>query len=65
MCNRVGAEGEMEFSGESIVADYNGDTVALAGDSEELLLAEIDLPAASDTRRCKPYTNLRRTKLYE
>lgn len=65
MCNRVGREGEMEFSGESIVADYNGDTVALAGNSEELLFAEVDLPAATKTRLRRPYTNLRRTKLYE
>ncbi len=31
MCNRIGQEGQMEFSGESIVTDYNGDTLRLAG----------------------------------
>ena len=64
MCNRVGLEGSMDFSGESIVADYNGNTVALAGDGETLLFAEVDLPAASATREHKPYTSLRRPELY-
>ncbi len=65
MCNRVGEEDAMTFSGESVVADYNGDTAALAGAGEELLIAEVDLTAASETRRKKPYTNLRRKELYE
>ena len=65
MCNRVGVEDKMTFSGESIVADYNGDTLALAGGSEELLIAELDLSAATKTRREKPYTSLRRKELYE
>ena len=64
MCNRVGLEGSMDFSGESIVADYNGNTIALAGDGETLLFAEVDLPAASATRERKPYTSLRRPELY-
>ena len=65
MCNRVGREDDMDFSGESIVSDYNGDCVALAGDREELVFAEVDLPGATRTRRRKPYTSLRRTRLYE
>lgn len=65
MCNRVGVEDQMAFSGESIVANHNGDTLALAGASEELLLAELDLAAASALRARRPYTNLRRTELYE
>ena len=65
MCNRVGLEGQMDFCGESIVADYNGDTVALAGDGETLLFAEVDLPAAAAARQRKPYTSLRRPELYE
>ena len=64
MCNRVGLEGSMDFSGESIVADCNGNTIALAGDGETLLFAEVDLPAASATRERKPYTSLRRPELY-
>ena len=65
MCNRVGAEGEMVFSGESMVADYEGSLTALADDSEQLLFAEADLNAAAETRARKPYTALRRPALYE
>ena len=65
MCNRVGAEGEMDFSGESLVADCHGNLTALAGDSAQLLFAEVDLNAAAETRRRKPYTALRRPELYE
>ena len=65
MCNRVGKEGEMEFSGESVVSDYNGDVAAVAGRKEELLFAEVDLQNALSVRQRKPYTSLRRTDLYE
>ena len=65
MCNRVGVEGEMEFSGESIVAGFDGDTIALACDQEELLIAEVDLRGATGKREQRPYTALRRTDLYE
>ena len=65
MCNRVGIEDEMNFNGQSIVADYAGETVALAGAGEELLMAEVDLEAAAEMRKNKPYTSLRRRKLYE
>ena len=64
MCNRTGLEGGMDFSGESIVTDYNGDTLALADDREQLLFAEVDLPAARQAREKKPYTSLRRPELY-
>ena len=64
MCNRVGVEDGMVFSGESIVSDYEGRTLALASSGEELLLAEVDLSAASAARKRKPYTSLRRPDLY-
>ena len=64
MCNRVGQEDEMEFSGESVVSDYNGNRAAFAGKKEELLIAEIDLPEATRVREQKPFTSLRRTDLY-
>lgn len=64
MCNRVGLEDEMDFCGESIVSDYNGNTIALADDSEMLLFAEVDMPGAMAMRSKKSYTNLRRTELY-
>ena len=64
MCNRVGHEGHMEFSGESIVTKYNGDTLKLAGREEGLILADIDMPGATKKRQEKPYTSLRRPELY-
>ncbi|KAG4091268.1 carbon-nitrogen hydrolase [Neocallimastix lanati (nom. inval.)] len=65
MCNRVGVEGEMEFSGESIVTDYNGQCIALAGDKEELVIADLNLNKATSVRELKPYTSLRIKKFYE
>lgn len=65
MCNRVGIEYKMEFSGESVVVDHNGNTVLLADDSEGLYLTEISLSETSQVRSDKPYTSLRRKELYE
>jgi predicted amidohydrolase len=64
MCNRVGTEGQMEFAGESLLTDANGSIIVKADDTEQLLLAEIDLQEASQIRSQKPYTTLRRTELY-
>ena len=65
MCNRVGIEDEMEFSGESIVTDFNGNICVVADGKEQLLITEIDLGAATETRKIKPYIWLRRSNLYE
>ena len=65
MCNRVGREGDMDFSGESLVAGFDGETIALAGNKEELILAEVNLSGAARKRNQRPYTSLRRTDLYE
>ena len=64
MCNRVGREDGMEFSGESIVAGPGGETLALAGSWEELLLCEIEPEQARLLREKKPYTGLRRPEFY-
>ena len=55
----------MEFSGESIVVGFDGETIALAGNQEELILAEVNLGGAAIRRNQRPYTSLRRTDLYE
>ena len=60
----IGKEGDMEFSGESIVSDYLGKTVAIAGRDEELLITEVNLSDATITRKKKPYTSLRKPELY-
>ena len=55
----------MTFSGESVVSDFDGKILTLAGPDEELLFSEIDLAAAAKRRQEKPYTALRRKELYE
>lgn len=64
MCNRVGIEDKMIFSGESVVCDSTGSVLSVAGSDETLLIAEVDLPGASENRKKKPYTCLRRPELY-
>lgn len=64
MCNRVGTEGEMDFSGESIVVGANGEVIAKASDKEEILYADIDMKRSAEIRNSRPYTQLRRTEFY-
>jgi predicted amidohydrolase len=65
MCNRVGAEGDMVFAGESLLTDANGNILVKAADTESLILAEINLQAVEKVRSEKPYTALRRTEMYK
>lgn len=65
MCNRCGTEGQMEFSGESLVTDFDGNLTAIAGDQEELLMAEADLAGAAARREQRPYLSLRRPEHYQ
>lgn len=65
MCNRVGIEGSMAFSGESIVSGYNGNILALADDTEQLIVTDIDMSGAAKAREENPYTSLRRPDFYE
>lgn len=55
----------MVFSGRSLVTDANGDTIAQAGNGEELLYAEVDMGASARIRAARPYTSLRRPSLYQ
>jgi predicted amidohydrolase len=64
MCNRVGLEGEMDFAGESIVVDPNGDVVMKANDQEQIIYADIDLALIAKTRNSRPYLKLRRPEKY-
>ncbi len=64
MCNRTGAEGQMVFSGRSLVTDANGETIAQAGSGETLLYADVDMSASARIRGQRPYTQLRRPELY-
>ncbi len=64
MCNRVGNEGAMHFSGESIVVDANGNVMTKASDEETVVYAELNLEETLKTRNSKNYTNLRRPEFY-
>ncbi len=59
MCNRVGREHEMEFCGESLVADPDGEIVAQADNREQILYADMDLSSASSLRVERQYLKLR------
>lgn len=64
MCNRVGTEDKMEFAGESLVVDADGNTRLKAGGSEQLIYADIDLSQSLAIRSQKSYMNLRRIEWY-
>jgi predicted amidohydrolase len=65
MCNRVGTEGDVTFSGESLWTDANGDIIKKLGAEETLGIAEIDISSVREIRGKRPYTSLRRKELYE
>lgn len=64
MCNRIGQESEMNFSGESIVVNQNGEAIKKVGDQEEIIYVDINLSNSKKIRESSPYTQLRRTKFY-
>ena len=43
MCNRIGVEGEMDFAGESMAVDANGEILARADDTEQIVYVDINL----------------------
>ncbi len=49
-CNRVGAEGGFRFIGKSGIYGLGGQTLARAGDGEEVIQADIDLNLARNKR---------------
>jgi predicted amidohydrolase len=64
MCNRVGREDAMDFSGESLVAGPNGERLVKADDREQIVWCELDPRQSGIVRKSKPYTSLRRPTLY-
>ncbi len=64
MCNRVGLEGNMDFSGESMVSGADGSLIAIADDQPQILYAQVDLAESRKLRSRKPYTQLRRPEWY-
>jgi len=64
MCNRTEREGEMQFSGESLVIQPDGGCLIKADDTEQILYADLDLQTAPEIRHRKPYTSLRNPEFY-
>ncbi|MCC6164859.1 MAG: carbon-nitrogen hydrolase [Acidobacteria bacterium] len=63
--NRVGREGELQFWGQSFVADPFGRILAKASaDKEEILLVECDLSLIEQTRQNWPFLRDRRIDAY-
>ena len=64
MCNRVEVEGEMDFAGESMAVDANGEILARADDTEQIVYVDINLEKSGKVREKRPYTRLRRKEFY-
>ena len=54
MCNRVGVEGEMDFAGESMAVDANG----------QIVYVDFNLEKSGKVREKRPYAQLRRKEFY-
>lgn len=64
MCNRTGLEGDMDFAGESILVDCEGNVLQKANHDEQLLTCEIDLSKVYESRKRRPYIDLLRPDQY-
>ncbi len=62
--DRCGTEGDLDYVGLSTIAGPDGKIVAQAGDSETLLIADLDLNARERARRLFNYLEERRPELY-
>lgn len=65
MCNRTGRENDMDFAGESLVTDADGNVILKTSSAEGLYFAEVDMQSAEITQKSRPYTILRRQVFYE
>jgi N-carbamoylputrescine amidase len=65
LCNRVGREDRLEFSGESFVCAPDGAVIARAQQgTEEILYAEVDLAATATSHARQLFLRHRRPELY-
>lgn len=65
LCNRVGREDKLDFAGESFVCGPDGEVIARAAKSaDEILYADIDLPAAAQSNARRLFMKHRRPQLY-
>lgn len=63
--DRCGSEGDLDYVGLSTIAGPDGKIIAQAGESESLLIAEIDLDARERARTLFNYLEERRPELYQ
>lgn len=64
-CNSCGTAGETVYGGNSAIIDPWGETLALAGENQEILTADCDLQVLADIRGSIPVFWDRRPQLYE
>ena len=64
-CNSCGTAGQTVYGGNSAVIDPWGETVALAGEKEEILTADCDLQILANIRGSIPVFRDRRPSLYK
>jgi len=65
LCNRVGAEENLVFSGESFVCSPNGDVLARAGQGvDEILYCDLDLKMVEKSNARRLFLRDRRPQLY-
>ena len=63
-CNSCGTAGETVYGGNSAIIDPWGETIALAGGTEEILTADCDLQILANIRGSIPVFRDRRPQLY-
>jgi len=64
-CNSCGTAGETVYGGNSAIIDPWGETLSLAGESEQLLSAQCDLSILTNIRSTIPVFRDRRPELYD
>jgi N-carbamoylputrescine amidase len=65
LCNRVGKEETLDFSGESFVCGPDGEVIARGPKSEDAIVyADIDLAAAARSNARRLFLKHRRPQLY-
>jgi predicted amidohydrolase len=64
LCNRVGSEDQMHFTGHSMIIAPDGEIIARAGMTETLLMADLDYSRIEKSRKERPYLALRRPEMY-
>ena len=65
LCNRVGREERLTFSGESFVCNPEGNIISKAGEgTEEILYCDIDLNKINNSSAKKLFLKDRRPELY-